>query len=277
MWTGHNRRSGGSARKLIAKTVALVLICFYLLPLAVAAGRYWYRGQYVDWRSSDQSSTGLLGDPRRQAAAAVRVFSARTVSWRGIFATHSWIVVKDENAACYQRFDYTAWGRPIGVDRFAADARWFGSIPEVVFAADGTAAANMIPRIRATIEGYRYSKVGDYRIWPGPNSNTFVAVIMQNVPEMAASLPPTAVGKDFPYDGRWLRLTPSRTGMVLNLGGYVGVTIGWIEGLELNLLGAVAGLDFRHPGLKLPGLGRIGFPVGPAYALDRPILEKNDD
>jgi hypothetical protein len=255
-------------RILIAKITAACLISFYVLPLIVAAGMYLFRGQYVDWRSADRSSTGLLGDPGEHPDATVRIFSARTVSWRGIFATHSWLVIKDAMASRYQRYDYTAWGRPIGVDRFAPDARWFGSAPDVVFAADGDAAAGMIPRIRAIINGYRFAAVGDYHIWPGPNSNTFIAVIMQGIPEMRASLPPTAVGKDFPYDGRWARLTPSRTGVVLNAGGYFGVTMGWVEGFEVNILGAVAGFDLRHPGLKFPGLGRIGLPL--TTPVDRP-------
>ena len=40
---------------------------------------------------------------------------------------------------------------------------------------------------------------------------------------------------------------------------YGGVTLGWTEGIEVNILGAVAGLDIRRPALKLPGFGRIGF------------------
>ena len=71
-------------------------------------------------------------------------------------------------------------------------------------------------------------------------------------------LPPTAIGKDYPYDGRWLRRTPSGTGLRLTLGGYAGLTVGWVEGVEVNVLGAVAGLDVRRPGIKLPGLGRLG-------------------
>ena len=49
--------------------------------------------------------------------------------------------------------------------------------------------------------------------------------------------------------------------MVLTLGGYAGVTVGWVEGLEVNILGAVAGIDIRRPALKLPGLGRLGVPT----------------
>jgi hypothetical protein len=35
--------------------------------------------------------------------------------------------------------------------------------------------------------------------------------------------------------------------------------VGWVEGIELNVIGLVAGLDIRHPALKLPAFGRIGF------------------
>lgn len=229
-----------------------------LLPLLASAGIYCLTARNLDWRSADRSSAGLLPAPAQTPEAVVRVLSARTVSWRGIVATHAWIVIKDQAALRYERFDYTAWGAPIWKDRFVPDGRWFGSVPQVVFAADGAEAVRMIPLIREFIRNYRYSRPGDYRLWPGPNSNTFVAAIMHSVPGMTASLPPTAIGKDFPYDGRWLALTPSRTGLRLNAGGYCGVTLGWHEGLELNLLGAVVGLDVRRPALKLPGLGRVG-------------------
>ena len=36
-------------------------------------------------------------------------------------------------------------------------------------------------------------------------------------------------------------------------------TIAWVEGVEVNFLGLVAGLDLRHPAVKLPAFGRIGF------------------
>jgi hypothetical protein len=112
--------------------------------------------------------------------------------------------------------------------------------------------------MQVAIRDYAFRREGDYRAWPGPNSNTFVVAVMDAVPEIHAALPPTAIGKDFPYDGKWLRWTPSRTGASLTLDGYAGISIGWIEGIEVNFLGAVAGLDIRRPALKLPGLGRIG-------------------
>jgi hypothetical protein len=249
-----------STWRRIMRPVAVAFALFYVLPLLASATIYMAWGARADWRAADRSSTGLLRPARETHGAVVRVFFARTASWRGIFATHSWIVVKDADAPAYRRFDYTAWGEPIWIDRFAPDARWFGSPPDLVFAADGRDAQVMIPRIMQAIHDYRYARRGDYRLWPGPNSNTFIATIMAAVPGLRASLPPTAIGKDFPYDGRWAALTPSQTGIRFNAGGYAGVTLGWVEGLELNILGAVAGLDFRRPALKLPGLGRIGVP-----------------
>jgi len=53
-------------------------------------------------------------------------------------------------------------------------------------------------------------------------------------------------------------LTPSATGIQVSVNGLFGITVGRVEGVELNLLGLVAGLDLRRPALKLPGLGRIG-------------------
>jgi hypothetical protein len=44
--------------------------------------------------------------------------------------------------------------------------------------------------------------------------------------------------------------------------GYLGLTIGWVEGFELNFLGAVVGFGIRRPALKFPGIGRLGMTAG---------------
>jgi hypothetical protein len=245
---------------MMRRPVLLSFCVFLTLFFAPVAWRVaaFYRSPASSWWSADRSSAGLLPPASRHPQALVRIYAARTVSWRGIFAVHSWIVLKDANASAYQRWDLTAWGDPIRMNGFEPDGRWFGQIPEVVFAADEASASALIPRMRAAIEDYRFRNRGDYRAWPGPNSNTFVATVMGSVPEICAALPPTAIGKDFPVDDRWLALTPSRTGIRLSLGGYAGLTIGWIEGIEINLFGGVIGFDVRRPGLKLPGVGRVG-------------------
>jgi hypothetical protein len=241
------------------KKTLIVVLFLGVVPVAISAARYLLGNQALDWQSADRSSAGLLPSPAEHPEALVRVYAARTVRWRGIFAVHSWIVIKERNAARYTRYDYTAWGEPIRVNGFEADGRWFGGIPETIAAADGEVAERMIPRVRRAVESYQLRNYGDYRAWPGPNSNTFVAAVLAAIPELRVALPPTAIGKDFPYDGEMLGLTASRTGMRVTLGGYLGLTIGWVEGIELNVLGAVFGIDLRRPAIKLPGLGRLGF------------------
>ena len=177
-------------------------------------------------------------------------------------AVHTWIVFKEQGAATYSRYDYTAWGEPIRSNGFAADARWFGATPETIVAVDGEEANRLIPKVRHVIDNYKFRAYGDYSPWPGPNSNTFVQAVLDAVPELKAVLPPTAIGKDYPYEGDWFGLTPSRTGVYASLGGYLGLTIGWVEGFEINFLGAVLGFDIRRPALKFPGIGRLGMTAG---------------
>ncbi len=238
-----------------------VILILLVVPIGVSAIKYALGDRSVDWQTADRSSAGLLPSPAAHPDALVRVYAARTVRWRGIFAVHTWIVVKEQNAPRYTRYDYTAWGQPIRVNGFAADGRWFGGRPETIAAADGEAAAAMIPRIQSAIESYKLRSYGDYRAWPGPNSNTFVAAVTSAVPELRIALPPTAIGKDFPYTGGYFGFTPSGTGIRATLGGYFGLTVGWVEGLEINLLGAVFGIDVRRPAIKLPGIGRLGIGV----------------
>ncbi len=199
----------------------------------------------------------MLPNPTYHLDAVIRVYAARTVRWRGIFAVHTWIVVKERGAPRYTRYDYTAWGEPIRVDGFVPDGRWFGAVPQAVISVDGEKAELLIPKIRSVVENYPFRSYGDYSAWPGPNSNTFVQAALDAVPELQAVLPPTAVGKDYPYRGIWFGITPSATGMFASLGGYLGLTVGWVEGVELNFLGVVLGFDVRRPAIKLPGLGRV--------------------
>jgi uncharacterized protein DUF3750 len=252
----------------------LLFALFFLLPLGVSALLYLREGSGAGWRTADRSGVGHLPPAALTPQAVVRVFAAQTVRWRGVFAVHCWVVLKPAGAPAYTRYDYTAWGEPIRVNGFEPDGRWFGRVPEVVFAADGPAAEALIPRMEAAIAGYAWRSRGDYRPWPGPNSNTFVAAVLDAVPEARASLPPTAIGKDYPYDGRWLRRTASGTGVQVTLGGYAGLTLGWVEGIEVGILGAVAGIDLRRPAIKLPGLGRLGTggPDGPPAPVSRYVV-----
>jgi len=239
----------------------IIFLLLMFVPIGASAANYWFAGRGANWQTADRSSAGLLPAASGHPDALIRVYGARTVRWRGIFAVHTWIVFKERGAATYSRYDYTAWGEPIRSNGFAADARWFGATPETIVAVDGEEASRLIPKVRHVIENYKFRAYGDYSAWPGPNSNTFGQAVLAAVPELKAVLPPTAIGKDYPYEGDWLGLTPSRTGVYASLGGYLGLTIGWVEGFEINFLGAVLGFDVRRPALKFPGIGRLGLPI----------------
>ena len=178
-----------------------------------------------------------------------------------MIAVHSWIVFKRENAKTWTRYDVVGWGNPVRLNGWPPDGRWYGTAPTVVADIHGAEAQALIPKIEAAVRDYKFANAGDYRLYPGPNSNTFVAAILRAIPEMKATLTPNAIGRDFrpaPYIG----LTDSGTGIEASLWGLLGVKIGWIEGLEINVLGLVAGLDLRQPALKLPAFGRLGLRFG---------------
>jgi hypothetical protein len=237
----------------------------FALPIGISAALY-YSGTEAkaDWRSADRSSAGLLEEPLLHSDAVIRIYAARTVRWRGIFAVHCWLVYKPKGAAAYTRYDYTAWTElPVRMNGYAPDGRWFGRLPETVYAVDGEAAERLIPKIEDAIRAYPLSEAGDYRAWPGPNSNTFIQAILDAVPEIDATLPSLAIGKDHPYDGKPLRMTADGMGLRLSLAGYAGITLGWREGLAVDIAGAAIRIDIRRPAIEFPGLGRFGMSLQP--------------
>jgi len=242
----------------IFKMFILSFLLTVVMPLGLHAAHWWSKAHPSSWATANWSSTRTLPPPSRSKPAMVRIYAARTGRWKGVFATHSWIVLKEEGANGYERWDKVGWGQPVRRNNYAPDGRWYGNNPRVVHEVRGEEATQLIPKIRAGIASYAYNARGDYRVWPGPNSNTFIASVLANIPELAATLPPTAIGKDFPHDGCWFGWTPSQTGFRVSLGGYAGLTFAWVEGLEINILGAVVGIDFRNPALKIPGFGRVG-------------------
>lgn len=246
----------------------LAIVCIFFVPLLARTALYLVDDGPRSWREADWSSAGLLPAAAQDKDARVLVFTGTTGAWKGIFSVHSWIVLKPANAPSWTRYDVVGWGTPVRTNNWPPDGRWFGHKPVAIVDISGAEAEELIPRIEAAVNDYRYAKAGDYRMWPGPNSNTFVAAVLRALPELGASLPPNAVGRDY-RDRFYAGLTDSRTGLEINLNGFAGLKLGWVEGLEVNLLGLVAGLDLRHPAVKLPGFGRVGFGAPVAIAQGR--------
>ena len=87
----------------------LVFLLLVFGPITASAARYfWIGAGRGNWQTADRSSAGLLPPAGAHSDAVIRIFAARTVRWRGIFAVHTWIVVKEKRAPAYSRYDYTA-------------------------------------------------------------------------------------------------------------------------------------------------------------------------
>jgi hypothetical protein len=238
------------------RKIGLTLSIIFLAPVLAKAVLLSFE-ESRDWRTARWSSAGILPGAASDPEARIVVFAARTAGWRGIFAVHTWIVVKGAGADEYTRYEVTGFGRPLRINARPPDGYWLGERPRIVADIRGARAAAAIPRIEAAIMAYPYTEYGDYRLWPGPNSNTFVATVLRAAPELEIALPPDAIGKDYRIDGALLGRTLSRTGFEASLYGLLGLKVGKVEGIEFNFLGLVAGLDAEHPALKIPAFGRI--------------------
>lgn len=214
-----------------------------------------------NWRSASRAPVGLAPDPAVTPEAVVQVYAARAVRWRGYFGVHTWIAAKPAHAAAFTVYEVTGFrvrrgGRAITISQRAPDGRWFGSAPDLLADVRGPGVTPLIERIEHASAAYPYDDT--YRIWPGPNSNTFTAFVLRQVPELRVDLPAHAIGKDYLGASVFAR-SPSGTGGQVNLFGMVGLLAGIEEGLELNLLGLTFGVDPNHVALKLPLVGTLGF------------------
>lgn len=239
----------------------LIVFVLFLLPLLVSLA-FVVNARADHWSRARWDSAELAPDPRTHPDAVVQVYAARAWGWKGAFAVHCWIAFKPEGASAYDRYDVVGWGVGRGAPAVRRnlrppDGRWAGSDPMLLAELRGPAAAAAIPKIQDAIANYPFRN--QYVTWPGPNSNTFVAYLARQVPELRVTLPPTAIGKDFLPGGQLFATSPSGTGFQLSFAGLVGITLGRSEGFELNILGLVLGIDPAGPAIKLPGLGRLGF------------------
>ena len=216
-----------------------------------------------DWWLARRDSSGQAPDPDATAEPVLQVYAARAVGWRGILGVHTWIAVKRAGASSCTRYEVIGWGVDRGipairVNRTGPDNFWFGARPDLLLDRRGEGVDALIDRVEAAVAAYPYPS--NYRLWPGPNSNTFTAFVGRSIPELRLKLPPTAIGKDYLPGGALVATTPGGRGAQLSLFGVAGIGAGWDEGLEVNVLGLVFGLDVTSPGLKLPGVGRVGLP-----------------
>lgn len=229
-----------------------------------------------DWRRASREPVGLAPDPATTPEAVIQVYAARAVRWRGYIGVHTWIAAKPTGAPRFTTYEVTGWrlrreGTAVSVSDRPPDSRWFGNAPDLIVDVRGKHVDALISRVEAAVENYPYAD--EYRVWPGPNSNTFTAFVLREVPELRADLPPTAIGKDY-LGTRLVSKSPSGTGMQLSFFGLFGLLAGVEEGFEINLLGLTFGVDPKQLALKLPLAGQIGFRAGASVRAAEPEVDE---
>lgn len=259
-----NDPAARSGRRRARRVAALVLLAFFL-PLGGSAALHYVGDVHAaDWRTARRDSSGQAPDPALTREAVIQVYAARAVRWRGIFGVHTWIAAKTRDADHYTRFEVMGFGvsqgrQAVRIHQGIPDAYWFGSEPTLLRDVRGGEEVDALIA-RLTEAAAHYPHANEYRIWPGPNSNTFTAYLAREVPELRVELPSTAIGKDYLPEGALVGAAPSGSGMQVSVLGLLGVTVAAEEGLELSLLGLSLGVDVWPPAIKLPGIGRIGVP-----------------
>lgn len=242
-----------------AKTPLLWFAAYLLVALGYLAFAEQLSAR--DWRTASREPAGLAPDPATTPEAVVQVYAARAVGWRGYFGVHTWIAAKRSGAEAFTVYEVIGYrlrrtGTAVVIHERAADGYWFGNRPDLLRDVRGAGVDEIIDRIEHAVANYPYA--ARYRVWPGPNSNTFTAFVLKDVPELRVDLPPTAIGKDY-LGLKPVGMTPSGTGVQVNMLGAIGVLGGFEEGVEVNVLGLTLGVDPRNAAIKLPLIGRVGF------------------
>ena len=231
-----------------------------------------------NWATAPRHSAGIAPDPAQlRGLAVVQVYAAPTYGWRGFFAVHPWIIYKRKGDIAYTRYDVVGWRAPRVVQRNYAlpDGLWYGATPELLADHRGAGVEGMIDDIEAAVASYPFAD--QYRSYPGPNSNTFMAHIGRQVQALKLDLPANAIGKDYRPLTDPVGVSATGSGVQISLLGLLGVSLGVQEGLEFNVLGLNFGLDLNAPALRVPFWGRLGFkdvtkPI-PTASADQALLD----
>jgi len=158
---------------------------------------------------------------------------------------HAWLAVRKKGQTEWDRVEYGGFGSgPVdGLADVRVHAIWRGAEAE-----------RAIPCL---YEHTERAQPEPYVMVPGPNSNTFVDRLLRWC-GLHASLPVTAVGKDF-RGLAGVSWTTGGTGFQIET-PLVGLRLGLKEGIEVHLLTLGFGIDLWPPAIILPlGPGRLGF------------------
>jgi len=167
------------------------ILVFVLLLSACSSG---------DWRTASRESAGIAPAPQTTREAVLQVYGADAWGWRGWFAIHTWIAAKRSGESAYTVYDVVGWrarrGQPVArIAEDVPDRFWYGSRPRVLKEHRGAGVDELIDAVDRAARAYPWPDT--YKALPGPNSNTFIAWIARQVPELDLDLPFSALGSGY--------------------------------------------------------------------------------
>jgi hypothetical protein len=145
----------------------------------------------------DQTDFAPLSQLTRSPEAIARLYAAPTPGFECI-ATHPWFAIKPANSTTFERWE--VWPTPappyghVRLDRIDPDADVGTGAAWVVAELRGESASAVIDFIRT--QSPTYPCRNEYAYFPGPNSNTYVAWVLDNT-GWNVPLPPIAIGAQF--------------------------------------------------------------------------------
>ncbi len=153
-----------------------------------------------DWRTASRESAGIAPDPASTQEAILQVYGARAWSWRGWFAIHTWVAAKRTDETYYTVYDVVGWrshhNQPVlRIARDMPDRYWYGEKPRVLKEYRGKGVDELIDSVDRAARNYPWKTT--YKVFPGPNSNTFTGWISRQVPELDLDLPFSAIGSGY--------------------------------------------------------------------------------
>jgi len=153
-----------------------------------------------DWRTASRESAGIAPDPASTHEAVLQVYGAKAWGWRGWFAIHTWIAAKRTGADTYTVYDVVGWrshhNQPVmKIRNDLPDRFWYGEKPNIIKDFRGKDVDRLIEAVEQAAQSYPWKTT--YKVFPGPNSNTFTAWVAKQVPELELKLPFSAIGSGY--------------------------------------------------------------------------------
>jgi hypothetical protein len=157
---------------------------------------------WVTSRALEPQSVGeaKAPNPRNHPDAVIQIYGANVWGFRGNFAIHTWVAAKAHGAAAYQIYQVIGWrlrrGRSVvSITEGNPAQPWYGSPPILLYEIRGDEAQALIGPVRDAVQSYSFDR--EYKMWPGPNSNSFTAWIGLEVPQLELDLPLKAIGQSW--------------------------------------------------------------------------------